>query len=104
VPKVDEGDNDSTRSFDGEKTTQRATSVYSLAMCGINAIFAYGDAAPAVDREELIATREHMHRRGPDAGDAWFSADGRVGLGHRRLAIIDLSPGGAQPKHFGALA
>ena len=73
-------------------------------MCGINAIFAYSGAAPAVDRNEVIATRECMHRRGPDAGDAWFSADGRVGLGHRRLAIIDLSPGGAQPKHFGALS
>jgi len=73
-------------------------------MCGINAIFAYGGAAPSVDREEVIATRECMHSRGPDAGDAWFSGDGRVGLGHRRLAIIDLSPGGAQPKHFGALA
>jgi asparagine synthase (glutamine-hydrolysing) len=44
-----------------------------------------------------------MHSRGPDAGDAWFSDDGRVGFGHRRLAIIDLSPGGAQPMHFGAL-
>jgi asparagine synthase (glutamine-hydrolysing) len=72
-------------------------------MCGINAIFAYGGAAPAVDREEVIATRECMHSRGPDAGDAWFSDDGRVGLGHRRLAIIDLSPGGAQPKHFNQL-
>jgi asparagine synthase (glutamine-hydrolysing) len=72
-------------------------------MCGINAIFAYGGAAPAVDRDEVIATREWMHSRGPDAGDAWFSDDSRVGLGHRRLAIIDLSPGGAQPKHFGAL-
>jgi asparagine synthase (glutamine-hydrolysing) len=72
-------------------------------MCGINAIFAYGGAAPAVDREEVIATRECMHSRGPDAGDAWFSDDGRVGLGHRRLAIIDLSPGGAQPMHFNQL-
>jgi asparagine synthase (glutamine-hydrolysing) len=72
-------------------------------MCGINAIFAYGGAAPAVDHDEVIATRECMLARGPDAGDAWFSADGRVGLGHRRLAIIDLSPGGMQPKHFGAL-
>jgi asparagine synthase (glutamine-hydrolysing) len=72
-------------------------------MCGINAVFAYRDAAPAVDHDEVIATREYMHSRGPDAGDAWFSADGRVGLGHRRLAIIDLSPGGAQPKHFGEL-
>jgi asparagine synthase (glutamine-hydrolysing) len=73
-------------------------------MCGINAIFAYRDQAPSIDREEVIATRESMHSRGPDAGDAWFSPDGRVGLGHRRLAIIDLSPGGAQPKHFGALS
>jgi asparagine synthase (glutamine-hydrolysing) len=73
-------------------------------MCGINAIFAYRDPAPAIDRDEVIATREFMHSRGPDAGDAWFSADGRVGLGHRRLAIIDLSPGGAQPMHFGALS
>ena len=72
-------------------------------MCGINAIYAYRDAAPDVDRDEVIATRECMHSRGPDAGDAWFSDDGRVGLGHRRLAIIDLSPGGAQPKHFGPL-
>ena len=69
-------------------------------MCGINAVFAYRDSAPPVDRDEVIATRECMHSRGPDAGDAWFSDDGRVGLGHRRLAIIDLSPGGAQPKHF----
>jgi asparagine synthase (glutamine-hydrolysing) len=44
-----------------------------------------------------------MHSRGPDAGDAWFSDDGRIGLGHRRLSIIDLSPGGGQPKHFGQL-
>src|SRR4051795_4693758 len=72
-------------------------------MCGINAIFAYGGAAPAVDRDEVIATRECMHSRGPDAGNAWFSDDGRVGLGHRRLAIIDLSPAGGQPMHFGAL-
>jgi asparagine synthase (glutamine-hydrolysing) len=72
-------------------------------MCGINAIYAYGGAAPAVDRDEVIATRECMVSRGPDAGDAWFSDDGRVGLGHRRLAIIDLSLGGAQPKHFNQL-
>ncbi|HEY8848426.1 MAG TPA: asparagine synthase (glutamine-hydrolyzing) [Thermoanaerobaculia bacterium] len=66
-------------------------------MCGINAIFAYHDSAPPVDRDELIATRESMRSRGPDAADAWIAPDARVGLGHRRLAIIDLSPGGAQP-------
>lgn len=38
-----------------------------------------------------------MSRRGPDGCGEWYSADGRVGLGHRRLAIIDLSPNGSQP-------
>lgn len=38
-----------------------------------------------------------MAHRGPDDTGEWWSADGRIGLGHRRLAIIDLSPGGHQP-------
>src|SRR2546430_98085 len=38
-------------------------------MCGINAIFAYSGAAPPIDRDEVIATRECMHSRGPDAAD-----------------------------------
>jgi asparagine synthase (glutamine-hydrolysing) len=66
-------------------------------MCGINAIFAYSPAAPPVDPRELLVCREAMKLRGPDAADSWISEDGRIGLGHRRLAIIDLSPGGAQP-------
>ncbi|PYQ62495.1 MAG: asparagine synthase (glutamine-hydrolyzing) [Acidobacteria bacterium] len=66
-------------------------------MCGINAIYAYKDNAPAIDEQELIATRECMRSRGPDASSQWISPDARVGFGHRRLAIIDLSPGGAQP-------
>ncbi|HEY8712594.1 MAG TPA: asparagine synthase (glutamine-hydrolyzing) [Thermoanaerobaculia bacterium] len=66
-------------------------------MCGINAIFAYSPAAPSVDPHELLVCREAMHKRGPDSGDSWVSDDQRIGFGHRRLAIIDLSPGGAQP-------
>lgn len=66
-------------------------------MCGINGIFAYNSAALAVDREELLRTREHMFARGPDGCGIWISQDERLGLGHRRLAIIDPSDMGAQP-------
>src|SRR5688572_29828309 len=72
-------------------------------MCGINAIYAYREGSPPVDRDELIASRECMRSRGPDAADVWVGGDGRVGLGHRRLAIIDLSPAGAQPMRRGEL-
>jgi glycogen synthase len=66
-------------------------------MCGINGIFAYHYAANPVDRAEVLRTRDHMLKRGPDGAGVWHSTDGRIGLGHRRLAIIDLSDAGAQP-------
>jgi asparagine synthase (glutamine-hydrolysing) len=66
-------------------------------MCGIAALFAYGDAAPAVDAAEIEAITERMRPRGPDAGGTWISPDSRVALGARRLAIIDLSDEGTQP-------
>jgi asparagine synthase (glutamine-hydrolysing) len=64
-------------------------------MCGITALFAY--RGPHVDRAELEAVNAWMIPRGPDAGGTWISPDGRVGLGSRRLAIIDLSDEGTQP-------
>jgi asparagine synthase (glutamine-hydrolysing) len=70
-------------------------------MCGINGIFSYSAAAPPIDPDELVRSRECMRSRGPDAADAWISDDRKVGLGHRRLAIIDLSAGGAQPMRRG---
>ena len=66
-------------------------------MCGVAAIFAYHYAAPGVDREELHKIRDHMTARGPDGKGEWFSTDQRVGLGHRRLSIIDLTDEAAQP-------
>lgn len=66
-------------------------------MCGIVAIFAYGENAPPVEKEELTSIREAMFQRGPDGAGLWLSPDRHVGLAHRRLSIIDLSDAGAQP-------
>lgn len=68
-------------------------------MCGIAGHYAYASGAPAVDREALLRTRDSMAARGPDGEGIWLSADGKLGLAHRRLAIIDLSELGAQPMH-----
>ncbi len=66
-------------------------------MCGVAGIFAYHYAAPPVDQKELRTIRDHMTARGPDGRGEWYSENGRVSLGHRRLAIIDLSDNAAQP-------
>jgi asparagine synthase (glutamine-hydrolysing) len=66
-------------------------------MCGIVGIHAYHYAANPIDRAELRKIRDRMAARGPDGVGDWYSPDGRVGLGHRRLAIIDLSERGGQP-------
>src|SRR6516162_2943267 len=62
-------------------------------MCGIAGIFNFGSQAP-VDRVALARGTAAMTHRGPD--DEGFHFDGELGLGNRRLSIIDL-PGGHQP-------
>jgi len=47
--------------------------------------------------DQLLTMRDTMIHRGPDDAGVFLSQDGRIGLAHRRLAIIDLSPGGHQP-------
>src|SRR5690349_15888556 len=61
-------------------------------MCGITSIYNF-DRAP-IDRERLENMTTAIAHRGPD-GSGFFVGPG-VGLGHRRLSIIDLD-GGAQP-------
>ncbi|HEV8674903.1 MAG TPA: asparagine synthase (glutamine-hydrolyzing) [Methylomirabilota bacterium] len=65
-------------------------------MCGIVGVFDYGGPG-GLDAGLLARMRDTMTHRGPDDADVYVSADGRLGLGHRRLAILDVSPAGRQP-------
>jgi asparagine synthase (glutamine-hydrolysing) len=64
-------------------------------MCGITGWLAAGSSA--VDRGTLETMRDTMVHRGPDGAGVWLSADRRIGLGFRRLAIIDLAANANQP-------
>jgi len=67
-------------------------------MCGIAGILDLGlDLGAAEIARLATAMRDTMVHRGPDDAGLWVSADGRVALAHRRLAIIDLRPEGRQP-------
>ena len=66
-------------------------------MCGIAGLFAYGANAPPIAQQALLAMRDQMLARGPDGAGSWVAEDQRIGLAHRRLAIIDLSDSAAQP-------
>jgi asparagine synthase (glutamine-hydrolysing) len=66
-------------------------------MCGIAGAFSLAGRAPAVDRRVIARLNDLQRHRGPDGEGLWCSTDGRVALGHRRLAIIDTSASGAQP-------
>jgi asparagine synthase (glutamine-hydrolysing) len=65
-------------------------------MCGITGIFCYKTSLK-VEESILTKMRDTMIHRGPDGGANWISQDGRVGLAHRRLSIIDLSTSATQP-------
>lgn len=63
-------------------------------MCGITGIYHYRSGAP-VCHDALERMTSALAHRGPD--DSGVYVDGAIGLGHRRLSILDLSPAGHQP-------
>jgi len=62
-------------------------------MCGIAGIFSSG----RIDEQSVARMIRPIAHRGPDDQGIWIDADAGIGLGHRRLAIVDLSPAGHQP-------
>ena len=63
-------------------------------MCGIAGIYNFKDAR-AIEPELLRRMTDVIRHRGPDADGIYVN--GNIGLGHRRLSIIDLSEAGRQP-------
>ncbi|MGF1477763.1 MAG: asparagine synthase (glutamine-hydrolyzing) [Geminicoccaceae bacterium] len=63
-------------------------------MCGIAGWVS--EAAP-VDRADFDRMTDSLAHRGPDGRGIWYARGDRVALGHRRLAIVDLTASGAQP-------
>lgn len=67
-------------------------------MCGIAGFIDDLAERPAREVEALLRRMtDTLVHRGPDGEGIWLDAQAGVGLGHRRLSIIDLSPAGAQP-------
>lgn len=65
-------------------------------MCGIAGILSF--TAP-VDELVLKQMTDSMIHRGPDGAGQWIAENYQLGLGHRRLSIIDLSDAASQPMH-----
>jgi asparagine synthase (glutamine-hydrolysing) len=69
-------------------------------VCGIAG---YLDASRSSTADEAVvrarAMSDAVAHRGPDDSDIWVDPTAGIGLGHRRLSIIDLSPLGRQPMH-----
>ena len=67
-------------------------------MCGITGLLDPHHRWRADEREHLVnAMTATLTHRGPDSGGVWTDVEQGLSIGHRRLAIVDLSPLGAQP-------
>lgn len=65
-------------------------------MCGICGAYSSGQL-DSHDRDVIARMGKTLEHRGPDAGAEWTDNAAGIMLGHRRLAIVDLTAAGAQP-------
>jgi asparagine synthase (glutamine-hydrolysing) len=67
-------------------------------VCGICGYLVRGQGFAAGEPEPILSRMaDTLRHRGPDSAGTWIDAEAGIALGHRRLAIVDLSPDGAQP-------
>src|SRR5687768_11302443 len=67
-------------------------------MCGLTGFLDLARSQPQAEMLRTVrAMADAMLHRGPDGGGAWADEAAGIALGHRRLAIVDLSPAGHQP-------
>lgn len=67
-------------------------------MCGLTGVWCTSNKSVQLDTVAR-AMADAIAYRGPDDAGTWWDRDAGLALGHRRLAIIDLSPEGHQPMH-----
>src|SRR5438876_8988914 len=67
-------------------------------MCGISGALQAGLSRDAW-QTRLQKMAWAIRHRGPDDAGVWYDIEAGVGLAHRRLSIVDLSPAGHQPMH-----
>jgi asparagine synthase (glutamine-hydrolysing) len=66
-------------------------------MCGITGILQLPRASRSADLAAIGRMTARLRHRGPDADGSWCDRDAGIALGHRRLAIVDLTDAGRQP-------
>src|SRR5690606_11281360 len=64
-------------------------------MCGLAGFLSARPGEPGLPRAQAMANA--IRHRGPDDAGAWADDEAGIALGHRRLAIVDLSAAGHQP-------
>ncbi len=69
----------------------------NVTMCGITGFVTTASQLESDLKQQVATMADGIRHRGPDSMGVWADAAEGVALGHRRLAIVDLSPQGAQP-------
>ena len=72
-------------------------------MCGFAGFLTSGTSFQDADAKRVLRQMaDSISHRGPDSDGYWVDDSAGIGLAHRRLAIVDLSPAGDQPMTSGS--